>query len=141
MHFCSIGLKCSRNIERQVLPPTTPSTTLAKALKPPTRSRSVSHSPSGKKTAEGIGQGDQESKTQLETEGVETDRNKDSKTKWVIGGCVSVAFLAAVVVTIVILKLVRRLKQRRRKYQGDLIEHPPPEEDQVLVENTTPGGI
>lgn len=121
--------KCTRNI-------TTPTTTLAEAPKSPTRSSSVSHPPSGKKTAEETGQGDvQEEQTQLETEGVESDRKKDSREKWIIGGCVS-AFLAAVVVAIVI--LVRRLKQSRRKNQGDLIRNTPPEEDKDLIENTTP---
>ena len=134
--------KCSSNITRQVFPPTTPPTTLAKALKSPTRSSSVSHPPGEKKTAEGTGQGDvQEEQTQLETEGVESDRKKDSREKWIIGGCVSVAFLAAVVVALLI--LVRRLRKqrrrrRRRNDQGDLIENTPPEEDQDLIENTTP---
>ncbi|XP_068719355.1 uncharacterized protein [Montipora capricornis] len=120
--------KCSSNI-------TTPTTTLAKAPKSPTRSSSVSHPPSGKKTAEGTGQGDvQDEQTQLETEGVESDRKKDSREKWIIGGCVS-AFLVAVVAIVI---LVRCLKQSRRKNQGDLIRNTPPEEDKDLIENTTP---
>ncbi|XP_068702793.1 uncharacterized protein [Montipora foliosa] len=128
--------KCSSNITREVSPSTTPPTTLAKAMKSPTRPSSVSHPPGGNKTEEGTGQGDvQEKQTQLETEGVESDRKKDSREKWIIGGCVSVAFLAAVVAIVI---LVRRLKQSRRKDQGDLIQNTPPEEDKNLIENTTP---
>ena len=130
--------KCSSNTTRQVLPPTTPN----KEQKSPTRSSSVSHPPSGKKRAEETGQGDvQEEQTQLETEGVESDRKKhDSREKWIIGGCVGVAFLAAVVATIVILVrcLRKQRRTRRRKDQGDLLENTPPGEDQDLIENTTP---
>ena len=111
--------KCSRNITRQVLLPTTPTTTLAKALRLQTRSASVSHTQSGKKTVElqeeelrirNKTEKAQEEQTQL-MEGVESDRKNDSKIKWIRLFSLNVAFAVAAIATM----LVCRLKQSRRK--------------------------